>query len=477
MWWLIIPGVIVLFLAIILIRAMRFKPALQTKAAPSPVEVDKQRAVDALAAMVRCKTISSRDESLVDIREFDKFKELLKELYPKVHQVCAPEYISKSGILYHLKGESSAKPSVFMSHYDVVTVEEEAWEKPAFEGIIEDGVLWGRGTLDTKITLCGVMEAAETLLEKGFVPKNDMYFAFSGDEETSGNSAPDMVAELERRGVRPALVLDEGGAVVAGVFPGVKEPCALIGTAEKGLIDLEFQMESKGGHASAPPPHTLVGELAKAAVSIEANPFRRDLSPAVAEMFDTLGRYSTFVYRLIFANLWCFMPLLDSICKKTGGELNALVRTTCALTRMQGSTATNVLPPTAMLGANLRISSGGTVDGVLERLKKVINNDSIKLKLIYGMNPSTCSETAGEGWEKLKSAIAATWPESIISPYLMVAASDSRHYHRISKNVYRFSVMELTKEERGIIHGHNERIPVEKIGTAVGFYLRLLREC
>lgn len=475
-FWILL-AVFAAFVAVLLVRTIRFVPKPEAPAAETPAEVDGDKAVADLAAMIRCKTVSYFDEDLIDEAEFEKFRVLLRELYPKVHETCTLERIGRSGLLYTLKGKSSEKPAVFMAHYDVVPVNEELWEKPAFEGIIEDGVLWGRGTLDTKSTLCGVLEAAETLLCEGFEPNNDMYFAFAGDEEVAGDSQPQIVEVLRSRGIVPAMVVDEGGAVVENVFPGVTQPCALIGIGEKGMMNMQLTYAGGGGHASAPKPHTPVGVLAQAVVRMEAHPYPSRLTKPVAEMFDTLGRRSTFLYRMIFANLWCFRPVLDALCKKSGGELNAMMRTTCAFTQMQGSSATNVIPPKATVGANLRLIGGDTTKTVLEYAKKVIDNPEIQLEQVFGMNPSKFSETEGYGWETLKKAIAETWPEAVVSPYLMVACSDSRHYCAISDYVYRFSAMALSSEERSWIHGNNERIPLDKIVKTVQFYVRLLRAC
>ena len=321
------------------------------------------------------------------------------------------------------------------------------------------------------------MEAVESQIEKGFVPENDLYMAFAGDEEVNGATAPAIVEELRRRGVTPALVVDEGGAVVENVFPGVERPCALVGIAEKGVMNLTLSAESTGGHASTPPPHTLLGKLAKAVVAMEANPFPGRLTKPAAEMFDTLGRHSTLLYRVIFANMWCFKGVLDRICHRTGGELNALMRTTVAVTQAQGSAAPNVLPPKASIGANLRLIGGDTPESALEYLRGVIGDEDVKLTDTFSNPPSAVSETGDASWAVLRGAIEQTWPEAIVSPYLMVACSDSRHYCRISSHVYRFSAMALSAADRALIHANDERLSLDKLTQCIQFYVRLISQC
>jgi carboxypeptidase PM20D1 len=478
MGWIILLAAAAALLAVLLVRTAAFRPAQTEKPAADAVTADGQRAAESLAAMVRCRTVSRHDHVAEDPAEFQKFRDLLRERYQAIHKSCTLDRVGRTGLLYRWPGKSAAAPAVFMAHYDVVPADPETWSKPPFDGIFENGVLWGRGTLDTKGTLVGVVEAAETLIGQGFVPENDIYLAFSGEEEIAGDSAADIVSELERRGVSPVLVLDEGGAVVTGVFPGVAAPCALIGTGEKGQTALYMEMSSNGGHASAPPPHTIAGLLAAAVTKVEAHPFPFNLTPPAAEMFDTLGRHSTFAFRLIFANLWLFRGVLDTLCRKSGGELNALVRTTVAVTEMSGSSANNVLPPRASVGLNVRLMGGDSSDAAAERLKRIVGNPDIGFRKGVTSEASAFSETGrAPGWLKLKDAVSRTWPEAIVSPYLMIAGSDSRHYCRISPNVYRFSAMALSKEERGMIHGNDERIPVEKIETCVRFYIRLMKSC
>ena len=364
-----------------------------------------------------------------------------------------------------------------MAHYDVVPVKEDAWSVAPFEGVIKNDAMYGRGVADTKVTLNASLTACENLIKNGFTPERDIYFAYSGNEEINGKGAVNIVNYFKEIGVEPELVVDEGGAVVENVFPGVKSACGLIGIAEKGMMDVEYKCKSNGGHASAPKPHTPVGVLSKACVNIEKKPFKTHITKPVKEMYDTLGRNSTFVYKMIFANLWCFKWVLDLLCNKNGGEINALMRTTVAFTQMKGSIAPNVIPPEASMVSNIRINPNDNIDFVLKSLKGKVKDDSVEISKIQGVNPSRISRTDVIGYQMIKKAVASTWKGCLVSPYLMVQCSDSRHYGVISDRVYRFSAMDLTSEERAGIHGNDEHVRLSAIIKSVEFYIRLLKQC
>ena len=472
-------GVILLaFLGVIIIRTIAFKPKAQEYQKINKIDFDQDKAISNLQELIKCKTISCDDKSLEDDKEFDKLIALLPNLYKNVYSTCTLQTFDGRALLFKWKGKTDKSPTVLMAHYDVVSVVEEDWQEPPFDGVIKDGCLWGRGTLDTKVTFNSSLFAVDTLIAKGFTPENDIYLAFSGGEEVNGVGAVNIVNYFKEQGIEPGLVLDEGGAVVENVFPGVKKPCALVGIAAKGMMNVKYTVKSQGGHASAPKPNSPIVTLSKTCVKLENSPFKAHLSKPVEEMFDTLGRHSNFVYRLIFANLWLTKGLLDALAKKSGGEMNALLRTTLAFTQAQGSKGVNVIPPKASITTNMRLNPLDNVDTAYDYLVKTVDNKNVDVKILQSVNPSRISRTDVDGYKKVATAIANTWGEEvIISPYLMVQCSDSRHYGVISNKVYRFSSMALTAEERATIHGNNEKIRLDSIIESVNFYLALVSQC
>ena len=473
----VILGIVAVFIAVVLIRTLTFRPKAQPPISQEPVTFDKDAAVDSLARLIRCRTVSYNDKSLEDDGEFEKLISMLPTLYPRVFDVCSVNQLPDRALLLRWPGKKDSEPVVLMAHYDVVPVNEENWEKPPFAAVIEDGVLWGRGALDTKVTFNAIFSAANYLIGQGFQPEQDIYFAFSGGEEVNGKGAPNIVQYFQEHHIQPAMVVDEGGAVVENVFPGVTQPCGLIGIAEKGMMNASFRAVSAGGHASAPKPHTPVGVLAAACKRVEDHPFRAHIQGPAALMFDTLGRHSTFLYRMIFANMWCFGWVIDLLGRISGGEMNALVRTTVAFTQMQGSSARNVIPPEATMVANLRLNPSDSVESALNYLRDTVKDPNVEITSLESHEPSPVSQVDCPAWDKVSSAVAETWRGCIVSPYLMVQCSDSRHYGKISDHVYRFSAMDLTAEERATIHGNNERIRLDCVARSVEFYIRLMKKC
>jgi len=473
---LLVLGFLALVVAVLLFRTITMKPAKAAAGNSATADVvDAAGAAARLSALIQKKTVSSRDPAGWDPREFEAFRKLLPALYPESHRVLDLALIAGHSMLYRWKGRQAGEPLVLMSHYDVVPAGDEGWIRPPFSGDIHENKVWGRGSIDTKCTLVCAFEAVETLLKSGFTPERDVYLSFGHDEETGGDGAPSIVRYLAEKGIKPGLVLDEGGAVVEGVFPGVSRPLAMVGVAEKGVTDIELSVLSPGGHSSTPPRRGASWRLARAIMRLEHKPFPARFPAATRAMFRQLGPHASFGLRLVFANLWLFEPLLLRVFSSSGGELNAICRTTTVVTMLEGSQAANVLPAVAKAVVNVRLAIGDSVESAMERIRNTIADPLVVVRVLHPGEPSPVSELSGARFDMLAATIAEVYPEAIMAPYIVLGGTDARHYSGVSGSVYRFSPFTLSKAERASMHAVNEAIPVNSLAKGVDFYQRLIR--
>ena len=459
-------------------RVRRFR--VPDQAAPVPASADGtdvDAAAQRLSELVRIPTISSRDPGGADGAVFALFRERLASLYPLLTGALEREVLGDGALLYRWGSGRDAAPLVLMAHYDVVPVDGQEWQDEPFSGRISDGMVHGRGALDDKGALVAVAEAVETLLAEGFTPSRDVYLSFGHDEEVFGTGAQLAVAALTARGVRPWAVLDEGGAVVSGVFPGVAGRIAVVGLAEKGLLDLELTTEDAGGHAASPTPRGATARLARAVVRLDERPFPARLDEVLLAMVDTVGRRAVLPYRALFAHAAALKPLLAALFARSSPQGNALVRTTVAVTQLEGSSASNVLATRARAVANIRIALGETVASTVDRVREVVDDPRVALRVLHGNDPSPVSRADNEAYALVARSIRSVYPDATITPYVMVQASDARHFAQISDSVYRFMPFDLTAGELAAIHAADERLPVAALGRGIEFYRSLIRGC
>lgn len=464
-----------LFIVYILIKALLFQPKKTAESIADTVNTKSEQAVKKFQKLIQIPTVSHTNGVGDDETAFTDFLNILPGLFPHVYKYLEFEKVGRRGLLFYWKGKDSHKVSVFMAHYDVVPVNESEWTVDPFCGKLEDGILWGRGTLDTKGTFTAILETAENLLEEGSIPQNDVYLAFSGEEEPHGPSAEQMAEKIKAAGKEIKFVLDEGGAVIENIFTNGGKRIAVIGIGEKGVMDVRLSLSGEGGHASQPPAKSLIGKFCTAMKRVEQNPMPMHLNTAFVKLIDTIGRYARFPLKIILANLKIFQPLLNRLTKKKGGELNAVIRTTFALTMLKGSPQINIMPSTVEGGINVRCLKEDSKEEILSHIKKTADTDGLKVEAVFYEAASNYSRTDGEAYELLKKSINETWSDAVVSPYLMIAASDSRYYSKFSDKVYRFSAMEMTQAERKMIHGFDERIRICEWEHTLQFYYRLIK--
>ena len=480
-------GALLLVLIAVVIGRTLTVPSMELADAGKADSIDAEGAARHLAEAVRFPTISyQRGADEADLarstKAFKDFRDWMDATYPAFTEAASREIVGGATLFYTWQGtDASLDPVLLMSHIDVVPIApgtEEKWEQPPFGGVIADGYVWGRGTIDDKGSLVAMVEAAEKLAAEGFRPKRTVMFAFGHDEEIGGGEGNKALSDLlQSRGVKLAWVADEGGVIGDGLLPGVKGPVAMIGVAEKGSVSLDIIAYAKGGHSSMPPEatQTAIGRLARALERIGNDPFESKVDGATRGMIESLAPAVPFMQRMVYANLWLFEPVVRGFMEKSPSSA-AQLHTTIAPTIVGGGNKENVLPPEARAVVNFRIHPRDTSEDVIEHVREAIDDPEVTVEPLPGIREaSTVSNTEGDGYRLLTQVIGESFPGIITAPYLVVGGTDSRHYLPITDNVFRFIPIRMGPDDMARFHGTNERVSVENMGEAVAFYVRLMK--
>ncbi len=472
---------LVILISVVLIKTVRFT-SRQLRVDPvSQVAMNEAQIAEHLAKAIQFRTISNQDPKQFDKKEFLGFSQYLEQVFPKIHSVLKKEVVGDYSLLYTWEGQpGGVKPILFMGHMDVVPIEpgtEKHWTHPPFAGRIAGGYVWGRGTIDNKVSVIGILEAIEVLLTQGFHPSRTIYLAFGHDEEVGGLvGAANIARLLYSRGVELEYILDEGGAVTYGIVPRVSAPVALIGIAEKGYLSIKLTVHSQGGHSSMPPQQTAIGILSTAIQNLERNQFPAEITGATGKLFEYLGPEMPLTERMVFANLWLFGWLVER--QLVASSLtNALVRTTTAATMFESGVKENVLPTKAKAVINFRILPGESVQSVIDHVRKTIGDARVKITPVKKVlsEPSAVSVPESSSFENLHRTIRQIFPDAIVAPWLVVGATDSRHYAKLSGNIYRFVPIRMDPGDTRRFHGTDERISVDNYENCVRFFMQLIR--
>jgi carboxypeptidase PM20D1 len=440
----------------------------------SEIEVNMDRAARSLSEAIKVQTVSYADLSQVNHAEFQRFHALLESLFPLVHRELEKTALDHN-LVYRWKGEDSSKKAIaLMSHMDVVPADEEGWKHPPFRGAIEDGYIWGRGALDIKYGLIGILEAVEHLLETGYVPSRDIYVISTADEEVGGKAGITAVANhLRESNVSLEWVLDEGGVVGDGLLAGLDTPVALVGVAEKGYVDVEMSVEMEGGHSSYPGKDTTIGVLCEAVKKVEKSQMAARLGSPVREFLDELSRHMGFGARLVFANSHLLEPIIMKQLLRNA-QTAALVRTTVAPTVISGGSKTNVMPPKASAVINCRLLPGDTTQDVMDHIAAAVDDRRVKLTVLTESPASGISSPDSRGFRLIRDCIRRQFPEAVTTPYLVIGGTDAKALEPLAEGVYRFTPVQVGKDDLAGMHGVNERVSVDNLEKAVKFFAGII---
>ncbi len=470
-------AIFVFLLVVLLFNMMTFSSRQLAEVAPVQIDVPGGGA-DRLAGAIQLPTISAN--GWVDTAAMFNLHAYLDTLFPQVEAALSRETVNDLSLLYHWKGTNpELKPVVLIGHMDVVPPDSatlDQWIHPPFSGRVDTEFIWGRGTMDDKSSVVGILEAINLLIESGHQPERSLWIGFGHDEEIGGREGALMIANLlKERGVEAEFVLDEGGFVIPGVVPGVAKPTVLIGIAEKGGVNLSFTCKGAGGHSSMPPKQTAVGILSAAIARLEANPFPAKMGGTINTFFDYAGPEMEPGFKLVFANSWLFRPVIQSILEAKH-TTNASIRTTTAVTVIRGGVKPNVLPSEASAIANFRIIPGETAESVLAYVREVVADDRVEIEISeFITNPSVVSDPESLGFRQIQQTAMQVFGDVVVTPYLVVGNTDARHFQEVSPQLFRFLPLQINSEDLPRMHGMDERIPVEQYHQAIRFYYQLLK--
>jgi carboxypeptidase PM20D1 len=475
---------LLLLAAVLVVNTLR-QGSRQVPVSPlPPLAVDEARLAETMALAVRPRTVSGLLDPAGVAAEFDKLHAQLLQRYPLLHATLTLEHVGGHSLLYTWAGsDAAAQPFALLAHQDVVPIApgtESLWKKPPFAGVIEDGMVWGRGTLDNKSNLVTQMEAIEVLLRSGFKPRRTVYLIAGHDEEVGGQRGALAIVNLfKQRGVKLEYVIDEGLAVTEGILPGLAKPLALVGLAEKGSVSIKLTARTAPGHSSMPPAQpgqSAIAMLSEALSRLDRQPMPGGVQGAAAALFAAVAPELPFAQRLALSNLWLMRPVVEAMLGKSA-VTNAMMRTTTAMTMLNAGIKDNVLPGQAEAVVNFRILPGDTAQSVAEHVKRAIADERIVIQPQgVSFEASSVSSPEARAFKLIERTTREVFPEALVAPGLMLAGSDARHFQAVADNAYRFMPIRFKPEDLPRLHGTDERISVPQLADMVRFYHRLLQQ-
>lgn len=430
--------------------------------------------VKKLAKMIECKTVSGEN---ADEKEFEKFRDVLKQNFPLIYQNA--ELLNFDGCLvYKIKGKTN-RNIILMSHHDVVEAKGE-WVAEPFGAEVKNGVMFGRGTIDTKTPFFAEMQALEELLQEGFVPEVNVYIASSNNEEICGDGIVKAVEYFEQNDIHFEIVLDEGGAIMDKMVPGVKEKCALIAVHEKSrhtfeCVAVKNDDISKGHAGLTGLSDNPIERMTQFINEINNLKLKTALYPEVKAMFENCAPNMSFGYRFLFSNLNIFEKPLLKLLPKINDQVKNMLSTTLAFTNINSYGGSEQVRATEVKATMfVRCVRDYDLKRDMQIIEKIAKKYAITLntKIVDYCKPA---DFYSQSFAYIKQVLNKNFPNVVVAPFLLTAGTDARRLTDVADNIFRFAPINLSKEQFATVHSANENISVSSIGEAVCFYKEFVK--
>lgn len=443
------------------------------------VKEKNDRYVEILSEMINCKTVFTENNE--NASEYSSFYEVVKKAFPNISAKAERLTFGGGCFVYVVKGKNANVNVMLMSHHDVVSAGEN-WDTEPFVATKKGDYLFGRGAIDTKTPLFSELQAVEELLEEGYDFNGvNVYIGSSNNEEVGGDGMVLATEYFKKNGIRFSVVLDEGGAIMEGMIPGVSCKSALVAVHEKSRhvykctakLDLQGHGGFGGSNDSAVERlSAFVNEVSLKKNKIYAGSF----APEVKETFYRHAPYATFPMNLVYKNISLFSPIMKSVMMKIPAA-SAMLSTSVSFTTFQAGN--NKDPQMRAKNAEatmfLRCVREEDLYRGLKKIEKIAKKYGVELEEV---ERDYCKPTDfnGEAFKTVEKVLHKNFPDVAVAPFLLTAGTDARRFTDVADNIFRFAPIDLSKEQFASVHSDNECVKIVNVGECVNFYKDYLKE-
>ena len=432
---------------------------------------------DTLSQMINCKTVFTHNNE--NRAEFDKFYKILEERFPTLTEKAERLTFGSGCFVYIIRGKNAQKNIMLMSHHDVVDGGED-WNTEPFCATVKDGSMYGRGTIDTKTPLFAELQACEELLKENFTFDGiNLYIGSSNNEETCGDGMVLATKYFKENGIHFDSVFDEGGAITAGMIPGVKEKSAMIAVHEKSrhMYRCTAKKVQKGHGGLNQTSNNTISQMSAFIQEVEHGKiYKGSFSDEVRGTFETHAQYMQFPLNIVMGNMGLFSPIIKKVMQSIP-QAKPMLSTSIAFTTISGGSEIDPQVAAKEVTATmfLRCVREDDLYQGLEKIKKIASKYGVEIE---ETERDYCRPTNYNTpqFKLLEGVINEVFPDVIVSPFLLVAGTDARRFTDVADNIFRFAPIDLDEAQYASVHGANEHIKLQNIGQCVCFYKELIKK-
>ena len=384
-------------------------------------------------------------------------------------QVLAPNP-RRGNLVARMRGSSDQKPILLLAHLDVVEARREDWSIDPFTLTEKGGYFYGRGTSDDKAMAAIWIASLIRYKQEGFVPNRDLIVALTADEETGDFNGVSWLLREHRDLIDSAFALNEGGG---GRLKEGKPLYNGVGASEKVYVSFGLETHNKGGHSSVPRKDNAIYELAEGLTRLASFTFPVHLNEVTRAYFARMSKIEEGATAIDMAAVAKGGAAAAARLSDTP-VYNALLRTTCVATRLDGGHADNALPQSARATVNCRVLPDESADDVRATLIKVLNDPAIEVTWIDKPKPSPPSPLSAAVMQPIEQVTSQFWPGVAVMPLMATGASDSLYLRNAGIPSYGVSGL-FSEINDNRAHGRDERVAIQQFYDSAQFLYVLVK--